>query len=250
MKKGSGWSAWGGYQALSRDVDYGNLTVDPSVKRTGDGWFLGGSWSRTPALQMDAEYEYGTFEHYVFRTDPDLAQRFTFRLNSRLGGGWQIGARARWEQTTNPDDICDLYRQSQGAGITAAWTNKAGTAGFGLTADTLEVNARTNTYLPLHGMVRVPVVSVYDVDVLAIGANGHFKAGPVYFDMDLAYLRNSSNDQPVTGWNGGVKAAVDVFKGAQVILFGQYRSYVEEEQYLSLNNYYVTRYGVSLRWRF
>jgi hypothetical protein len=98
--------------------------------------------------------------------------------------------------------------------------------------------------------VRVPWVSVYEIDVLAIGANGHFQIGKVYFDADLAYLRNSSDNQPVTGWTGGVKAAVDVFKGGQVILFGQYRSYVQEWDALSLDNYYVRRYGVSLRWRF
>jgi hypothetical protein len=249
MKRGNGWSGWGGYQALSRNVSYGNLSVDPSVKRTGDGWFVGGSWSRTPALQVDAEYQHGTFEQYVFRTDPDLAQRFTFHLNSRLNGGWQIGARVRWEQTTNPADISNLRRQTQGAGVTASWANKAGTAGLGFTADSLSVKARTNTLLP-YGTVRVPWVSVYEIDVLAIGANGHFQIGKVYFDADLAYLRNSSDNQPVTGWTGGVKAAVDVFKGGQVILFGQYRSYVQEWDALSLDNYYVRRYGVSLRWRF
>lgn len=248
-KKGNGWSAWGGYQTLSRDVSYGNLTADPNTKRTGDGWFVGGSWARTPALQVDAEYQHGTFEQYVFRTDPDLAQRFTFHLNSRLGGGWQIGARARWEQTTNPANISNLRRQTQGAGVTAAWANKSGTAGFGITADSLSVKARTNTLLPA-GLTRVPWVSAYDIDVLAIGANGHIKVGKVYFDADLAYLRNSSQNQPVTGWNGGVKAAVDVFKNGQVIFFGQYRSYVEEWDALSLDNYYMRRYGVSLRWRF
>jgi len=248
-KRGNGWSAWGGYQALSRDVSYGNLSVDPSVKRTGDGWFVGGSWSRTPVLQVDAEYQHGTFEQFVFRTDPDLAQRFTFRLNSRLGGGWQLGARARWEQATNPADISNLRRQTQGAGVTAAWANKTGSAGFGFTADTLSVKARTNTFLPA-GDTRVPWVSVYDIDVLAIGANGHLQVGKVYLDADLAYLRNSSDNQPVTGWTGGVKAAVDVFKNGQVIFFGQYRSYVEGWDVLSLNNYYVRRYGVSLRWRF
>jgi len=45
-------------------------------------------------------------------------------------------------------------------------------------------------------------------------------------------------------------STVDVFKNGQVIIFGQYRSYVEGWDVLSLNNYYVRRYGVSLRWRF
>ena len=250
MKKGNGWAAWGGYQALSRNISYGDNYVDPNVKRTGDGWFVGGSWSRTPALVMDAEYQHGTFDNYAFRTDPDLAQSFVFHLNSRLGGGWQIGARARWVQATNPDDISDTRRQAQSAGLTAAWTNAKGTAGFGFTADTLQIKARTNTFLPLHGLVRVPWVSVYNTDVLAVGTNGHLKVGRWNLDADLAYLRNSSEYQPVTTWNAGVRAAVDVFKGGQVILFGQYRSYVEEWDALTMENYYARRYGVSLRWRF
>jgi hypothetical protein len=250
MKKGSGWAAWGGYQALTRDISYGNSYVDPNVKRTGDGWFVGGSWSKTPALVMDAEYQHGTFDQYAFRTDPDLAQSFVFHLNSRLGGGWQIGARARWVQATNPADLSNLRRQAQSAGITAAWSNQAGTAGFGFTADSLSIKARTNTYLPVQNEARVPWVSIYNTDVLSIGTNGHLKVGHWYFDADLAYLRNSGETQPVTAWNGGLKAAVDIFKGGQLILFGQYRSYVEEMNILSMENYYVRRYGVSLRWRF
>ncbi|OYW07214.1 MAG: hypothetical protein B7X11_00235, partial [Acidobacteria bacterium 37-65-4] len=243
-KRGFGWGVWGGYQAVSRDVSFGTLSYDPNTKRTGDGWFAGGSWSRTPKLRISAEYQRGTFEHYVFRTDPELADRFTLRIDSRVGGGWQLGARARVEWAENPVSVAGVKRRSHSYGVTAAWANKTGSAGFGFTADMTEVNNQTDIFIIHQG----PAQSLYNVDILALGANGHFQIGRVNVDADLTKLRDAGTSWPLTAWAAGVRAAIDGPKGTQFALFGQYRSYTED--FLTLNDYYVTRYGVSLRWRF
>ena len=246
-KQGPGWALWGGYQGGSREVSWKRESDDPgeSVKRTGDGWFAGGSWSRSPELRINAEYERGTFEHYVFRTNPSLVERFTFKLTSSLGSGWSLGARARYEWADNPETVALAKRRSQSFGANVGWANAKGIAGVGLTADILTLDARTDIYVPPTGG---PGVSAYNLDVLAVTANGFFAVGPVHVNADVTRLRDAGASWPLETWGADLRAAIDGPKGTQFVLFGQYHSYVADLS--RLDNYYARRYGIIVRWRF
>jgi hypothetical protein len=246
-KQGPGWALWAGYQGGSRDVSWKRERDDPgeAVKRTGDGWFVGGSWSRSPALRINTEYEHGTFEHYVFRTSPDLVERFTFKLTSSLGSGWSLGARARYEWAENPESVAAAKRRSQAFGANVGWANAKGTAGVGLTADMLTLDTHTDIYVPPTGALGL---SAYNLDVLALTANAYFTAGPVHFSADITRLRDSGYSWPLETWGADLRAAIDGPKRTQFVLFGQYHSYVADLS--RLDNYYARRYGVIVRWRF
>ena len=245
-KQFSGWSLYGGYQAGSRDVSWQRENDDPGedVSRTGHGWYFGGTWSRTPALRINAEYADGTFSNYVFRTDPEQVKRFTFKLSSQLGGGWNIGARANWEWADNPPQIANVSRQAQSFGANFGWANKKGDGGVNILADILTLDAFTAIYYPSGR----PGVSRYNTDVLALTANGFFTVGRVHFTADLTKVNDTGTSWPLTSWGGDLRAAIDGPKNTQFVLFGQYRSYVES--YTNLDNYYMRRYGVIIRWRF
>ncbi len=245
-KQGVGWAVFAGYQGGSRDVSWRREVDDPgeNVNRSGNGWYVGGSWSRTPLLRVNAEYEHGTFSNYVFRTDPDLVERFTFKVSSRLGAGWTVGARARWEWAENPASQALAKRQAQSFGAFANWANSAGNAGFGLAADTFTYDSHTNIFLP----GGKPDMSVYGVDMYTLTANTFFTVGKVRLDGDLTKVRDGGQSYPLETWGADLRATIDGPKGTQFVLFGQYHSYAED--FSSLNNYYVRRYGVILRWRF
>jgi hypothetical protein len=245
-KRGDGWSSWAGYQGVSRNISW-KREVDGDVlgaDRSGDGWYIGGSWSRTPLLHVNAEYTKGTFSKYIFRIDPDMVKRFDMRLTSNLGGGWTLGALARWEKSDNPVSQADAGRRNRAWGANAQWANKDATAGFGLSADILKLRAETSTVLPTGEGAVLP----YDTDVFTATANGFFTVGRVHFTADLTRVRDNGSTWPMNTWSGGLNTAIDGPKSTQFVLFGQYRSFSQD--LCSADNYNVRRFGVIVRWRF
>ncbi len=246
QKAGLGWSVYGGYQSGSRDVSWRREKDDTpvDVSRTGDGWYAGGTWSRSPLLRVNVEYEHGTFSHYVFRTEPDLVQRFTFKLSSDLGGGWTVGARYRWETGENPSSIAYDHHHSQAYGANLGWTNPKGTGGFGLTAENFTLDSRTNIFLP----GGAPSFSLYNLDMHTVTANAYFTVGKVRIDGDLTNLRDTGFTWPFQTWGADVRATIDGPMRTQFSLFCQYHSYNEDMP--SLNNFVGRRLGAIVRWRF
>lgn len=245
-KRGEGWAVFAGYQGQTRDVSYKREDDDTGfdVSRSGHGWYMGGAWSRTPVLRINAEYEHGTFDNYSFRTDPDMIDRFTVKLSSSLGGGWTLGARARWDYAENEPRVARAKRAGETFGANVAWSNSAGTGGFGLSADTYTLNSTTNILYP----GGAPGWSLYDLDMYTLTANGYFTIGKIHVSTDLTKVRDAGSSWPLESWGGNIRAAIDGPKGTQFVVFGQYNSF--NQDWSTLDNYYVKRYGVIIRWRF
>ena len=239
-KRAATWSTWAEGVWTARTVQHG--AVDP--KRTSNGYLIGGSWNPSSKFNVTGEYERGSFSEYIFRTEPDKADRFSIRVNSRLGRGWQLSARGRFETGSNPAEISKLGYHSDAYGFAANYTTKSGKAGYGFSANRTGLRTHTNIILP----AGQPDVSVYDTNTWVYGANGHVDAGRVSFQADWVYWNDKGSSWPVRSWTAGLKATIRAAKGIEFDLFGRYRYF--NESLTNLNDYDASRYGLIIRWRF
>lgn len=245
-KQGARWAVWAGGNTASRDVSW-RLVKDDSpfgVKRTTSGYFLGGSYSPSRRLKLSGEYERGTFEKYIFRTDPETVDRLTLRLRSDLGHGWNLSARVRTEKGDNPNRIAGAGRTSDGYGFALGWEAADGRGGFGLDADKTRLKADTAIFLPQG----TPSFSRYDLDLLTLSAYGHATLGKVGLSGTLSRLRDSGETWPFRSWAGRLEAALKGPKGTEFALFARYNQY--DEIRTAVDNFDVTGYGLVVRWRF
>jgi hypothetical protein len=239
-KRSAAWSAWAEGVWTSRTVQQG--AVDP--KRTSNGYVLGGSWNPNSKFSVTGEYERGSFSQYIFRTEPDKADRFSLRVNSRLGHGWQLSLRGRFETGSNPAEVSKLGYHSDAYGIAANYDTPGGKAGYGFSVDHTGLTTRTDIVLP----AGQPALSLYDTNTWIYGANGHVDAGRVSFQADWVYWNDRGSTWPVRSWTAGLKATIRAAKGIEFDLFGRYRYF--NESLTSLNDYDASRYGLIIRWRF
>ena len=78
------WALWGGAFTASRDVRWRLAEGDAlDTARDSDGTVFGVSWSKGD-FSASAEYESGSFDRFVFRTDPETVDRLTVRLRAGL----------------------------------------------------------------------------------------------------------------------------------------------------------------------
>jgi hypothetical protein len=195
-------------------------------------------------MSLNGEYEHGTFEQYIFRTDPEKVDRLTLRLRSNLGGGWDATARIRTERSDNPSSVSGLDHSSDAFGFTVGWNSKDGTNGFGFDADQTDLTTDTGIVLPNGGAG----LSRYDLNLVTLGLHGHTQLGPVRLFGNFVRLRDEGRSWPMRSWNGLVRAALEGPKGTEFSLFAQYRTYHQSKN--TLDDFNATRYGLIIRWRF
>lgn len=240
------WSVWGGAFMAERDVAW-RLTTDGSpfaVKRDSDGFLGGIAWSSTSGIDASVEYENGTFERYVFRTDPENVDRLTARLRTRLGGGWNLNFHGRWEQADNPDEVAALDRDSLAHGLGLGWTSSQGEHTFGLNLDQVSLESATDLILPGGGSG----VSIYDLDLLTGTIFGHSDLGRVHLQASATYTSDSGDTWPVDAWNAVGRIGYDLSDATRIGAFIQYWDY--DEELAAADDFTATRYGLSLRWSF
>ena len=240
------WSIWGGAFMAGREVAW-RLTTDGApfaVKRDSDGFLGGAAWSSTSGIDASVEYENGTFERYVFRTDPENVDRLTARLRARLGGGWNLNFHGRYEQADNPDEITALDRDSMAHGIGLGWTSSEGHQSFGLNLDQVSLDSDTDLILP----DGESGVSIYDLDLLTGTVFGHTKLGRVHLQGSATYTSDSGDTWPVDAWNAVARIGYDLSDTTRIGAFIQYWDY--DEKWVAVDDFTATRYGLSLRWSF
>lgn len=244
--RGTNWSVWGGGFTGTRDVSWRRTNSDTgeNVSRDSNGYLVGASWSFNRSMSLNGEYEHGTFEQYIFRTDPEKVDRLTLRLRSNLGGGWDATARIRTERSDNPSSVSGLDHSSDAFGFTVGWNSKDGTNGFGFDADQTDLTTDTGIVLPNGGAG----LSRYDLNLVTLGLHGHTQLGPVRLFGNFVRLRDEGRSWPMRSWNGLVRAALEGPKGTEFSLFAQYRTYHQSKN--TLDDFNATRYGLIIRWRF
>ncbi len=243
---GAKWSFWGGGFTGTRDVSWRRTNTDPgeNVSRDSNGYLVGASYTFNRTFSMNGEYQHGTFEQYIFRTDPERVNRWTLRLRTNLGSGWDATARYRHEQSDNPNSESNLNHWSEAFGFTVGWNSKDGSSGFGFDLDRNQLNTDTGIVLP-NGDASL---SRYNLNLVTMGLHGYTKLGPVKLFGNFVRLRDNGQTWPMRSWSGLVRAALEGPKGTEFSLFAQYRTFHQSMN--TLDDFNATRYGLIIRWRF
>jgi hypothetical protein len=239
-----GWTAWGGGSTGSRDVKwrFAENRSDYDVNRDSDGW-LAGLGYRHGGVTASAEYQHGTFDSYVFRTDAETVDRLSLRFSSQLGGGWSVRLQGRFEDADNPTDVASLDRSSESYGGGFAWDSEDGESGFGLDLDLADLSSDVAIALP----GGAPALSTYDLSLVSVAVHGRTTVGPVRLSGSAVRSEDSGDTWPLESIVARGRVAFDVFTGTEAALFGEYWSYDEDRA--DADDFDVLRYGVALAWR-
>ena len=244
--RGQRWAVWAGGLVGSRDVSWTRTADDPGedVTRDTDGVLAGASLRIGSRLDGSLEYRHGTFEEYVFRTDPETVDRTTLRVRSKLGKGFSLTVHGRFESADNPASQSALDHSSSAGGFSLAWADADGTTAAGFTTSLVDLETRTGLVLP----GGTPGLSRYDLSLLTLSAFGRATLGKVHLDGSVTRIDDSGATWPVSSWNAALRVGLDLTTATRIAAFARYWSYDEDRR--DLDDFDVTRYGVALTWSF
>lgn len=240
------WTFWTGGLAASREVKWrltdGGDNVD--VTRDSGGGLVGASLNLGPKLKGSVEYEHGTFNEYVFRTDPETVDRVSVRLRSHLTKTLVLNVHGRYEGADNSRQVSDLSTNSSALGAALIWSPEKTGDSFGVDVSLIDLYTDTGLILPTGGNG----VSRYDTSVRRLSAFARTGSDAARLTWRFAWLTDQGTTWPVDAWNASVR--VDFKTIGRVILgvFGQYWSY--DERRAELDDFSVARYGLALHWSF
>jgi hypothetical protein len=191
-----------------------------------------------------ADYEHGTFEKFIFRTDAEKVDRLRLRGGMSIGTAFRVQADGRFERGENPVSVAALNHRSNFGSLDLIWVPAGRDASAGLTASSTQLHTRTDLVLPGNVAGR----STYDLDLLALTAHGRYAIGRYAFAGAMTRTRDHGSTWPVRAWNANARATVRANKRFDYGLFADYWSY--DERLASVDDFNATRYGVLLVWRF
>lgn len=240
-----GWTLWGGAFAASRDLRWrlGEEEQGLELTRDSDGFLAGASWSKG-RWAGNFEFEHGTFDRFVFRTDPETVDRLSLRLRSDLGGGWQMRLHGRLSEADNPSQVSDLDRTSEAWGGGFTWGSQDGATSFGLDLDSFDLRTETDLVLP----GGLPDLSLYDLSLLTLDISGRHRVGRFTIDGSATRIEDSGSTWPVESWVARARLAYEIRAGFEILALGEYWSY--DEEMASGDDFDVNRYGLGLEWSF
>lgn len=212
------------------------------VHRHSTGETLSASW-RGSRFFTTADAEHGSFEHYVFRTDPEKVNRFHFRAGTLPRAGWTAQAEGRFERGENPSEIASLSHRLNSGSLDLSWAPHDRDALVGFNVGTTNLHTRTDLVLPGN----TAGTSVYDLSLLTATAHGEYSIRRVRMSGSLTRARDNGSTWPVRTWNGDARLMVRGPSRSEFGVFGERWSY--SEQLASLADFRVTRFGVVLGWR-
>jgi hypothetical protein len=238
-----GWSIWIGGLGGSREVSWVETREGPSsdVTRSAAGGLAGVSVTLAKGLRANAEYEAGSFSHYVFRTDPKTVNRFKASLSADLGSGFKTAVRGSWEGASNPVAVSDLSYDARSAGVSGSWDSASGTAGFSLDADWVALTTDTGLVLPTG-----TGTSRYDTSILNLLGRARAPVGPLRLDVAGTYVHDWGRTWPAFSWSVDGRLSLPLPARMELSAFAQYRRY--DEKVSNRDDFEVTRYGVALTW--
>lgn len=240
------FSVWGGGLVGSRDVSWRRGDGDPGKNLTRDtsGFVVGSSWRVASRFRGSVEYRHGSFEKYVFRTDPETVDAVVLRLTTDLGSGFSLVANGSFESADNPASESSLDRSSQAEGVGVSWASEDGKATAGVHASLVDLTTTTSLVLPSGD----PGLSRYDLNLTTLGAYGAKDWGLVQLRASVTWMDDAGDTWPVTSWNGALRLGFRVMERVELAAFVRYWSY--DEDLATLNDFDVTRYGLAVRWSF
>ncbi|MEE8523039.1 MAG: hypothetical protein V3T72_03835 [Thermoanaerobaculia bacterium] len=206
-------------------------------------------------VKGSVEYEHGTFDDLVFRTDPETVDRLSLRLRAAFGGGWQVRVHGRLSDAENPrpavaaGDFADLDRvatdqssETWGAGLD--WSSDDGKNAVGIGLDLSDFTSDIDLVLP-DGSADV---SRYDLSLITARLHGRTEIGKVRIAGSALRLDDSGDTWPVTSWIARARIGFMVRSDVELTAFGEYWTY-DEDRALR-DDFDVIRYGLGFRWSF
>ena len=212
------------------------------VHRRSTGETLSASW-RGSRFFTTADAEHGSFERYVFRTDPQKVNKFHFRAGTVPRSGWSIQGEGRFERGENPTDVANLAHRLNSGSLDVTFAPRDRDALFGVNVGTTNLHTRTDLVLPGN----TAGTSIYDLSLLTATAHGEYAIQRVRISGSLTRARDNGSTWPVRTWNGDARVMVRGPARSEFGVFGERWSY--NEQLASSADFGVTRYGVLLGWR-
>jgi len=241
------WTFWGGGLLGRRNVSWIASDRGAEVATTRDTSGARVGLALTPVrhrLRASLEYETGNFERYVFRTDPDTVDRLSFRLRTDLGRGWSATATARLEEKENPSEIVGLDHDSTGGGIGCVWASVDGDSSAGAHLDLIDLATDTGLLLPGD----VSGISQYETRVTTVSVFGSHQMRRLRLEGNLTWLEDRGATWPLDAWTASARVTFLVPSGPELGVFGELWSY--DEVRAARDDFDVTRFGVSVYWRF
>lgn len=234
---------WGGALTGSRDVSWQRAEDGENFKVTRDteGYLFGLGWSQGP-FDATAEYEHGSFEHYVFRTDPEQVDRLTLRLRARVDENWSMGFHGRFESSENPSDRSSLDRDAQAWGVSFGWNSADARQGLNLNFDRNTLTSEIGILLPNSR----PGFSLYDLDLSTFSLSGHSRFGITRLKAAVTRIEDQGMSFPLSAWNASGRLGWETSPRLRLGIFAQYWDYDEDAS--NLDDFSATRYGVFLHW--
>jgi len=240
------FAVWGGGLVGSREVSWRRFDGDPGedVTRDTSGILVGGSLHLASKLRGSVEYRHGSFEKYVFRTDPETVDAVSLRLSADLGAGFSLVANGSFESADNPASESSLDVSSGAGGLGLAWASADGKASAGVSASLVDLTTETSLVLPggTEGQSR------YDLNLTTLGVYGAMDWGVVLLRGSVTWMEDTGDSWPVTAWNGAVRLGYRVMERLELAAFVRYWSY--DEGLSELDDFDLTRYGLAVRWSF
>jgi len=233
-RAGERWTLRAGALATQRTVD--------AVDRRSTGGTAGVAW-RSGRFNASADVEHGTFQRFIFRTDPETVDRLRVRAAAPLGAAWSLRGEGQFERTENPRSVAALDHRAHSGTVDLSWAPPARDASLGLSVGA--TNLRTLTGLVLPG--NAAGLSRYDLSLLTTTAHGGFAAGRYRVAGSLTNSRDNGATWPVQAWNANGRATMRGPAHSEFGVFGEHWSY--DERRAGADDFNVTRYGVVLIWR-
>ena len=240
------WLYWFGGSARSRDVTWQRETDAPvtDVSRDTTGALFGIGYRPGGGVWVSAEYEYGDFDRFVFRTDPATVNRLTVKARAPLGSGFSGSLYSRIERADNPAEQAGLSHRATAVGASTEWADSQGQRSLGLDVSLDSVTTDTALLLP-DGQ---PGDSRYDLGLLTVTAYGAAKVGKLDLRASATRISDSGDTWPADSWNLAFRASIEVWRSTRLAGFLQYWKYDEERA--SIDDFTATRFGAVLTWSF
>ncbi len=237
-----------GYHDGSQEVGflYTDGGAQQGVTRDAKGWNATASLALGRIFTAQVGWDSSSFEHYVFRTDPETVKRLWGKISARPVPGLELNVHASHETLDNPPMVADVSSPTDSLGVSATYAGTSG-AFASLSLDSLKLTSNTTIIYFAPNLTNG--VSYYDTDLLTTTLRAAVPLGhAIRLTGGGLYLKDRGDTMPFTSKAYDLEVEVPGPFKASLALFGNHWAY--DIRSASDQNYNVTRYGISVRRRF
>lgn len=236
------------YHEGSREVAWqrGREEARYDVTRDASGFAVIASLALGRAVGAQIGWDDSSWERYVFRIDPETAQRVWAKLRLRPRDGFELSANVSRERADNPSGVADLDRSTDSLGVAATFLAEGG-AFLSATVDLLELDSQVDTVYFAPGATTG--LSAYEVSLLGVGVRGALPLGSkLRLEGGVTRHEDRGDSAPFTSWVGDLRLTLDGPFNLGYAVFAESWSYDQAD--LDADDFDVTRFGLVLRRRF